>query len=117
MAWSKDEMARAKDRALQVIMKVLVVVGMMLLSARAFAFQAPQAPTPAGQAPPGQSEFIPVDQLPPSEQLPAAPLLIAAYAFAWLAVFFYVWTVWRRLNKVEADMRVFEKRHVRGNPR
>jgi len=98
-------------------MKVLVVVGMMLLSAQAFAFQAPQAPTPAGQAPPGQSEFIPVDQLPPSEQLPAAPLLITAYAFAWLAVFFYVWTVWRRLNKVEADMRVFEKRHMRGNPR
>jgi CcmD family protein len=104
-------------------MKVLVVVGTMLLMlvillpGQAFAFQAPQAPTPAGQAPPGQSEFIPVDQLPPSEQLPAAPLLIAAYAFAWLAVFFYVWTVWRRLNKVEADMRVFEKRHMRGNPR
>jgi CcmD family protein len=104
-------------------MKVLVVVGTMLLMlvillpGQAFALQAPQAPTPAGQAPPGQSEFIPVDQLPPSEQLPAAPLLIAAYAFAWLAVFFYVWTVWRRLNKVEADMRVFEKRHMRGNPR
>jgi CcmD family protein len=105
-------------------MKVLVIVGTMLLMlstlfpGRAFAFQAPpQAPTPAGQAPPGQSEFIPLDQLPPSEQLPAAPLLIAAYAFAWLAVFFYVWTVWRRLNKVEADMRVFEKRHMRGNPR
>jgi CcmD family protein len=116
-------MARSEDRALQVVMKVLVVVGTMLLMlvillpGQAFALQAPQAPTPAGQAPPGQSEFIPVDQLPPSEQLPAAPLLIAAYAFAWLAVFFYVWTVWRRLNKVEADMRVFEKRHMRGNPR
>jgi len=94
--------------------RLLAVVGMALLSAQVFAFQAPpgQAPTPAGQAPPGQSEFVPIDQLPPSEQLPAAPLLVAAYAFAWLAVFFYVWTVWRRLNKVEAEMRVFEKRHA-----
>jgi hypothetical protein len=29
-------------------------------------------------AQPGQSEFVPVDQLPPADQLPAAPLLIAA---------------------------------------
>jgi CcmD family protein len=96
--------------------RLFAIVGMALLSAQVFAFQAPsgQAPTPAGQAPPGQSEFVPVDQLPPSEQLPAAPLLVAAYAFAWLAVFFYVWTVWRRLNKVEADMRVFERRHAPG---
>ncbi len=75
------------------------------------------APTPAvGQQPPQEQqrdfgEYVPFDQLPPSEQLPAAPLLIAAYAFAWVVVFFYVWTVWRRLNKVEAEMRVFEKRH------
>lgn len=54
--------------------------------------------------------FEAIDKLPPSEQLPAAPLLVAAYAFAWLVVFFYVWTVWRRLNKVEAEMRVLEKR-------
>src|SRR5258707_5441734 len=86
------------------------VVGIVLLSAQLFALQAPSSQTPAGQAPPGQGEFLPVDQLPPSEQLPAAPLLITAYAFVWLAVFFYVWTVWRRFNKVEAEMRVFEKR-------
>jgi CcmD family protein len=59
-----------------------------------------------------QGEFLPIDQLPPAEQLPAAPLLVAAYAFAWLAVFFYVWTVWRRLGKVEAELRVFEKRQA-----
>jgi CcmD family protein len=98
--------------------RLFAVAGMILLSAHVFAFQAPPAQTPPGQAPPGQGEFLPVDQLPPSEQLPAAPLLIAAYTFAWLAVFFYVWTVWRRLNKVEAEMRVFETRHAqRGNPR
>jgi hypothetical protein len=27
---------------------------------------------------------------------------------------FYVWTVWRRLNKVEAEMRALEQRTVKG---
>ena len=44
------------------------------------------------------------------EQLPAAPLLIAAYAFVWLAAMFYLWTIWRRLGKVEAEMRALEQR-------
>ena len=48
---------------------------------------------------------MPVDSLPPAEQLPAAPLLVAAYAFVWVAVMVYVWSIWRRLNKVEAEMR------------
>jgi CcmD family protein len=95
---------------------VLGLLGMTLLSVQLLAFQAPAGQTPPGQAPPGQGEFIPIDQLPPSEQLPAAPLLITAYAFVWLAVFFYVWTVWRRLNKVETEMRTLERRQTqRGN--
>ena len=56
------------------------------------------------QPPPGQSEFVPVNELPAAEKLPAAPFLIAAYAFVWVAVLFYLWTIWRRLNKVEADL-------------
>jgi hypothetical protein len=51
-----------------------------------------------------QTEFIPVKEVPASEQLPAAPLVIAAYAFVWLAFLAYVWMVWRRLGKVEADI-------------
>ena len=68
----------------------------------------------AFQQPPGApiEGFEPVDKLPPAEQLPAAPLLVDAYAFAWVAVFFYLWTVWRRLNIVEAEMHVFEKRQA-----
>ena len=62
------------------------------------------------QPPPGQSEFVPVNELPPADQLPAAPLLVVAYAFVWLAVMFYLWTIWRRLNKVEADMRALDQR-------
>jgi CcmD family protein len=57
-----------------------------------------------GQAGPGQTEFVPVDQVPVTEQLPAAPLLIAAYVFVWAAMLFYVWSLWRRLGKVERDI-------------
>jgi CcmD family protein len=58
----------------------------------------------AMQPPPGQSEFVPINELPPGDQLPAAPLLIGAYAFIWLAVMFYLWSIWRRLNQVETEM-------------
>jgi CcmD family protein len=66
----------------------------------------------------GQSEFVPVTSVPTADQLPAAPLLIAAYAFVWLAVLFYVWTIWRRLNKVETDMAALARRSTeRSSPR
>jgi len=63
-----------------------------------------------GQAPEAQGEFVPVSELPPADQLRAAPLLITAYAFVWVAVLFYVWTIWRRLNKVEKDMQALARR-------
>jgi CcmD family protein len=62
------------------------------------------------QPPAGQSEFIPIKDLPPAEQMAAAPLLVAAYAFIWLAVMFYVWTIWRRLNTVEAELRALAQK-------
>ena len=53
----------------------------------------------------GQREFVPLDQLPPTDSLPAAPLLIAAYAFVWAVLMVYLWSIWRRLGKVETEMR------------
>ena len=67
-------------------------------------------PVAAAQPPAGQSEFVPMKELPPSEQIPAAGLLVAGYAFIWVAVVFYVWTIWRRLNKVEAEMRALARK-------
>jgi len=64
----------------------------------------------AAQQPPGQGGFVPIEQLPPSEQLPSAPLLVAAYAFVWVALMVYVWSVWRRLGKVEAELRALEQK-------
>ncbi|MGE3841320.1 MAG: CcmD family protein [Vicinamibacterales bacterium] len=56
------------------------------------------------QPPEQQDEFVPVDELPAQESLPAAPLLIAAYAFVWVVVLVYLFSIWRRLGRVERDM-------------
>jgi len=56
------------------------------------------------------SGFVPVDQLPQTESLPAAPLIIAAYAFVWVALILYLLSIWRRLGRVESDMEALERR-------
>ena len=63
-----------------------------------------QAPQPAGQAPPQQGDFIPIKDLPPQDQLPAAPLLIAAYSFVLIVFFLYVLSLARRLTSVQRDV-------------
>ena len=65
-------------------------------------------------APTQQDEFVPVSQLPPQDQLPAAPLLIGAYAFVWLAVFGYVGSVGRRLSAVQREVERLEADMQRG---
>jgi len=62
------------------------------------------------QSPAGQNEFVPASSVPRTDQLQAAPLLIAAYAFVWIAACFYLWTIWRRLRKVEDEMQALERR-------
>ena len=51
-----------------------------------------------------QDEFVPISELPPEEQLPAQPLVIAAYAFAWVAIGGYVLSVARRLDAVSREI-------------
>lgn len=64
--------------------------------------------------PPQQDEFVPISELPPQEQLPAQPLLVAAYAFAWLAVGGYVLSVARRLDSVRREIERLEVDTKRG---
>ena len=66
-------------------------------------------------AQPGQSEFRPVSEIPASEQLPSAPLVIAAYAFVWLAFLAYVWMTWRKLGAVEQDLSALSARVAKGS--
>jgi CcmD family protein len=75
------------------------------------------APAFALQPPAGQSEFVPMNSLPPADQLPAAPLLIAAYAFVWIAVMVYLWSIWSRLGRVERDLQALQQRTGRGSTR
>ena len=62
------------------------------------------------QPPPQQSEFVPISELPPGDQLPAAPLLIAAYAFVWIVLMAYLWSIWSRLRGVRAEIDRLEQR-------
>ena len=73
----------------------------------------------AAQQPPPQQqdEFVPIDQLPPQDQLPAAPLLIGAYAFVMLALLGYMYSLGRRLTSVQREIERLEsdmKRSGRG---
>lgn len=49
-------------------------------------------------------EFIPLDQLPPTEPFPAAPLLVAAYAVVLIVLFLYLVSVARRLTAVQREV-------------
>lgn len=51
-----------------------------------------------------QNEFVPLREVPRTEQIPAAPFVFIAYAIVWLAVLFYVWTLWRRQGRVEKEL-------------
>lgn len=57
---------------------------------------------PPPQDPDGYVAVTEADRV--QEQLPAAPLVMAAYAIAWLAVFGYLWFLWQRLSRVEKEL-------------
>jgi CcmD family protein len=73
-------------------------------------------PAAAVQPPPraAQEGFVPVDPSQQREEIPAAPLVMAAYAVAWLAVFVYAWSIWQRLGKVEREIADLTRRAAGG---
>jgi CcmD family protein len=54
--------------------------------------------------PAAQDEFVPVSELPPTDEMPAAPLVIAAYAVFWLFPFVYLWSLRRRMSAVDREL-------------
>lgn len=81
---------------------LLLLLGAHVASpAAAQTTQPPSGPTTTA----AQDEYVPIDQLPQDDKLPAAPFLIAAYAVAWGAVLIYVLMLWRRLGRVEVELR------------
>jgi CcmD family protein len=49
------------------------------------------------------NEFVPAETIQRPE-LPAGPLVYAAYSFVWLALLVYVFILWRKLGRVEREL-------------
>jgi len=62
------------------------------------------------QPQPSPDEFVPMEEVPPEEQIPAINLVAAAYGFVWIVVVGYVWSLGRRLQKAETDLTTLEQR-------
>jgi CcmD family protein len=54
--------------------------------------------------------FVPVDGVPPGEEIPALNMVAAAYGFAWVALLGYVWSIAKRLKQVETELSDLESR-------
>jgi len=80
----------------------------VMLGVVAAAQQPPQQPSQ-------QDEFLTLDQLPPQDQMPAAPLLIGAYAFVMAVLFLYVVSVARRLTNVQQEITRLDSAIKQGN--
>ena len=85
------------------LLRALVCAALLTVPVGAAAYQ----PT---QPPPAQEEFVPLSQVPPSEQIPAFRLVAIAYGAVWLVLLGYVWTVSRRLQNVEREVAAIDKR-------
>src|SRR5688572_10770142 len=80
---------------------VILIAG---LSLSVFA-QTQPPPTPAAT-----DEFLKMSEAAPREVLSATPLVFYAYAFVWLALIVYVFTIWRRMARVEQDLAAVQRR-------
>ena len=94
---------------MNVVRRVMVVL--LLVLGPSVVPAAVHAQEPAEQ----QGAFVPAESLPQRERMPAAPLLISAYAFVLLALFAYVVSLSRRIGAVNADISRLESEIKRGN--
>lgn len=57
------------------------------------------------------ADFVPVDPATEAlEQLPAAPMVMAAYALVWVVLIAYVWSLRRRQARVELEIAALRDR-------
>lgn len=93
----------------------VALVAAALLAAPAGA--AASASASSIQPQPPQEEFVPIDQVPPEDRLPAAPLLVAAYAVVWVVVFGYLWSIRRRASALDRELADLSRRAAAGGGR
>lgn len=79
---------------------------------RAFALMALLVGSPAAShaQPQPPKDFVAVDETAPGEQIPAIPLVATAYGFIWVVLLGYLWSLGRRLQKVEGELGELESR-------
>ena len=78
----------------------VLVLGLVVVAAAGMAVL--DAAQPATTA--AQDGFVPMADIPPEDQMPAAPLVAGAYAVVWAIAVGYLWTIWQRLGTVEAEL-------------
>ena len=88
-----------------------------VLLALTLAVSAPSVSAQQQQPPQPPDGFVPADTVKPQEELPAAPLVIGAYAVAWVVAFGYLWSIWNRLGRVERDLQDVSRRQAAGERR
>ena len=79
---------------------IWLVLGVLLLGPSSLRAHQPQPP----------KDFVAVDETAPGEQIPAIPLVATAYGFIWVVLLGYVWSLGRRLRKVEGELAELESR-------
>ena len=84
---------------------VLLMLGALSFTVAAQT-QPPPTPTPSAAV----DEFRPMSETAPREELPATPFVFYAYAFVWLALIVYVFSIWRRMGRVEQDLAAVQRR-------
>ena len=89
-----------------VVIQLVIFLGLCLVEVNLSEAQPPQV---------AQDEFVPLEEVPLEDQLPAAPLLITAYAIIWILVFGYLWLIRRRMSVVESELEHLSRRTDTGS--
>jgi hypothetical protein len=89
-------------------MKIVRLISTLVLSVWLIAPVFAQTQAPVTQSAP--DGFIPMSSTAPREVLPATPLVFFAYAFVWLALIVYVFSIWKRMARVEQDLADVKRR-------
>ena len=98
-------MARVTDWVRAVAMAGVVAV--LLAGGGGALAQGPESspsPSPPPTTTAAQDGFVPIDELPPEDRLPAAPFLVGAYTITLVLLVGYAWLLWRRLGVVQRDL-------------
>ena len=96
-----DEFGAGGWRRVLPLLAVVVLAAVMVLA----------VPSWAAAQPEQVNEFVPIDELPEEDRLPAAPFLISAYSIVWILAFGYFWLLSRRQADIERDLAELARRH------